>query len=417
MINIGDKIKELRKERKMTLAQVAGDKLSKGMLSLIENGKAQPSMESLQHIAKQLAIDVSELMQTKDTQEIKELYVKVESLVTQLNQIYEESEHRKKSEEILKLIEPYIIESKISSNTFEEIRLTEVYHLMRHFLDLASDSAGFEKCVERYKQIQAYSKVVIGYRRLGGLEFERQNYDQSIQWMLEGIKYMEQFGDFVGDIEKLDLYYNLMVVYAAQNNEEQSEKYLNFALKIALEKKILYRVNDFYRYLFFMSVMNDDGEKALTYLTKIQAFSVILEDPLDMAVENLLQLVYWNHIEKNYEKVISTPLNSYGFTGTVKMQLIQFIDGEKAFAYYQLNKVEEAFNLLVNIEGPKMHHHPSDASRLYRSFAIRALCYLAQGDVENAKRDILYAANGVKDYAASLDKTFIDNAYTKIMKN
>lgn len=57
-------------------------------------------------------------------------------------------------------------------------------------------------------------------------------------------------------------------------------------------------MNDFYRYLFFMSVMNDDGEKALTYLTKIQAFSVILEDPLDMAVENLLQLVYWNHIEK-----------------------------------------------------------------------------------------------------------------------
>lgn len=55
--------------------------------------------------------------------------------------------------------------------------------------------------------------------------------------MLEGINYIEQFGDFVGDIEKLDLYYNLMVVYAAQNNEEQSEKYLNFALKIALEKK------------------------------------------------------------------------------------------------------------------------------------------------------------------------------------
>lgn len=415
MINIGEKIKQLRKERKMTLVQVAGDKLSKGMLSLIENGKAQPSMESLQHIARQLNVDVSELMQSKDVAELKALYVKVESLVAQLSKTYEESEQRKKSEEIYQLIEPYMIEKKLLNNTFEEIRLTENYHLMRHFLDIELDINALEQCITRYKQIQAYSKVISGYRRLGGLEFERQDYAKSIEWMLKGIHYIEQCGDFIGDIEKLDLYYNLMVVYAAQNNEEQSERYLQYALKIAQEKKILYRANDFYRYLFFIHVMKGDGEKAKYYLTKIQALSVILEDPLDIVVENLLQLTYWNTIEKAYDKVIDIQFDYADFKGTAKMQIVEFVHGEVAFAHYQLGQIEQAFLLLQDIQGPKIHHHPADATRLYRSFAVRALCYSEMNDVENAKRDILYAANGVKNYAPSIDKAFIDDAYEKIM--
>lgn len=83
MLNIGAKIKELRKERKMTLAQVAGDRLTKGMLSLIENGKAQPSMESLHYIANQLQIDVAELMQSEDNQKIHDTFMRAEQLFMQ----------------------------------------------------------------------------------------------------------------------------------------------------------------------------------------------------------------------------------------------------------------------------------------------------------------------------------------------
>lgn len=417
MINIGEKIKQLRKERKMTLAQVAGDRLSKGMLSLIENGKAQPSMESLQHIAKQLGIDVSELMQSKDSQELKGFYLKVEALATELNKIYEDEEQRAKCEEIYSLVEPYIKEGKLNGNTFEEIRLTDIYHLMRYYLEITHDTAGFESCIERYKQIYAHSKVVKSYGDLGGIEFNRKNYENAINWMLKGVEYIEQFDGFIGEIEKLDLYYNLTIIYAAYNNEVESEKYLQLSLKIAHEKKILYRINDFYRYLFFMQLNKRDGEKAQTYLDKIRAFSVIIEDPLDLVMEDLLQLAYWNQIDNDYERVISTTFNYRDFSTKIRTQLDLFIVGEQAYAHYYLRQVEEAYALLKDIVGPEIYHHPLDAARIYRSFAIRALCYLAQGDVENAKRDILYAANGVKDYASSLDKTFIDNSYTKIMKN
>lgn len=63
---LGGRIRSLRKSKKMTLADLAGDEITKGMMSLIENGKSKPSMETLQHIARTLDVSVSHLMQEGD---------------------------------------------------------------------------------------------------------------------------------------------------------------------------------------------------------------------------------------------------------------------------------------------------------------------------------------------------------------
>src|SRR5712691_7908590 len=46
-------VEEARREAKLTLAQVAGDKLSRTAIHLIEKGRTRPSMETLQQIARQ----------------------------------------------------------------------------------------------------------------------------------------------------------------------------------------------------------------------------------------------------------------------------------------------------------------------------------------------------------------------------
>src|SRR5712691_3732120 len=46
-------IEEARREAKLTLAQVAGDKLSRTAIHLIEKGRTRPSLETLQQIARQ----------------------------------------------------------------------------------------------------------------------------------------------------------------------------------------------------------------------------------------------------------------------------------------------------------------------------------------------------------------------------
>ena len=49
---LGQRIKGLRKAKKMTQSDVADGIMTKSMLSMIENGKATPSLPALQAVAR-----------------------------------------------------------------------------------------------------------------------------------------------------------------------------------------------------------------------------------------------------------------------------------------------------------------------------------------------------------------------------
>lgn len=51
---LGEKIRELRKQRGITQKDLAGDKITRNMLSLIESGNASPSVSTLLYIAERL---------------------------------------------------------------------------------------------------------------------------------------------------------------------------------------------------------------------------------------------------------------------------------------------------------------------------------------------------------------------------
>ncbi len=61
-LRIGEKIKKLRSEKMMTQSELAGDVITRNMLSCIENGSAQPSLATLRHIANKLNVSVGYLL-------------------------------------------------------------------------------------------------------------------------------------------------------------------------------------------------------------------------------------------------------------------------------------------------------------------------------------------------------------------
>ncbi len=69
---IGEKIKTLRKELKLTQSELVGEQLSKGMLSLIENNLSNPSVKTLHYIANKLGKPISYFINEIPT-EIKEI--------------------------------------------------------------------------------------------------------------------------------------------------------------------------------------------------------------------------------------------------------------------------------------------------------------------------------------------------------
>lgn len=61
-MNIGEKIRELRVAKLMTQAELAGNQITRNMLSCIENGSANPSLSTILYIAGRLNVPVGFLL-------------------------------------------------------------------------------------------------------------------------------------------------------------------------------------------------------------------------------------------------------------------------------------------------------------------------------------------------------------------
>lgn len=76
-MNIGEKIKRLRTEKMMTQSELSGDQITRNMLSLLEKGKAVPSVQTLIYLAERLGVSPGYLL--ADAQE-EEFFLKSEKL-------------------------------------------------------------------------------------------------------------------------------------------------------------------------------------------------------------------------------------------------------------------------------------------------------------------------------------------------
>lgn len=61
-MNIGEKIRDLRIAKLMTQSELAGDRITRNMLSCIENGNAQPSLSTILYIASRLNVPAGFLL-------------------------------------------------------------------------------------------------------------------------------------------------------------------------------------------------------------------------------------------------------------------------------------------------------------------------------------------------------------------
>ena len=416
-MNIGEKIRAIRKEKKMTLVQVAGDQLTKGMLSLIENGKAQPSMESLLHIANQLQIDVSELLQNKHFNELTALYKEAEQIAADLNTKYGISEIDGANQKLVDIISPYMKENALTSNRFEEIRLRELYYMARNALTGETPIEELKEIEKMYENIHAYSGMVKCGIYVCELLFKQQNYNEALQYGNVLERYIEQYGGLIDEVQRLNLYYSIALMSAAISDVDRMEFATNQVLTISKQSRVFYHIDDLYRFLFFIHCDNKDKEKCNYYLDKVKAFANILEDPSNDLIVQLLQFVYWNQIEHNYEKVINQPIETYQLPEDFMRHGYVFLYGEKAYAHIMRGEFSEAKSYLTDIFVSKFNSHPIDLGFIYRTFAMRALCLFEEGDIENAKRDILYAMNGVKGLVINEEIRMIQSIYDRVMSN
>ncbi|MGN7479239.1 helix-turn-helix domain-containing protein [Solibacillus silvestris] len=410
---LGERIKKLRKEKKLTQTEVVGARLTKGMLSLIENGKAQPSMESLRFIAKQLNVEVSYLLDDGTLTMLRNLYTDIEEDVERRRLIRDPDELQSLTIKMIEKIEPYL--SEIQGTNYEQIRLREVYFLMNRTINKAKSLDEYWKFIDQYEEIHAYSRMLRCYFYLCQAAIEQRNYNETLAILKQGEERIAPYELMIDPMVRLDLFYNLTISYSAVDDVKMSELYLQKALEMAKKKQIFYRMDRFYHLLFIQSIANEDYEKSKEYIEKLMLLSEFAEDPTISIQYLYSKLHYLNNVEKQYEQIIPEiqyyKMKLHGYLFLFKNPI--FI-GEEMYAEFKLKHYTNVIQIGASLTIPSYLHHPIDLAKYYRFFAVRALAYYYENDQVAAKRDIIFAKNGVEDFPETIYKKFIYKAFNEI---
>ncbi len=257
-MSIGARIKQLRKERKLTQTDLTEGFLTKGILSLIENDKSAPSMETLEHIAGKLGVSVSYLTQQGD-----------ESWTRDMADYFQKFKGDFPFEEIRKRIEPYV--DRIFPNE-DGVQLLEI---LRSYYRFNQDNVKADDLHDViYKRLSE-----LGLRHLAVRELL--NHAVSKMFAFEykdALETLEHHKENILDFSKYDSKIEIQYYYIASilsSAVEDHTQFIDYSNKVeTLSFKQLYFAEYYHtiRFLIFYYTFIEDNGKKMEYADKLRQY-------------------------------------------------------------------------------------------------------------------------------------------------
>lgn len=403
---LGERIRKLRKQKKLTLEELAGTKLTKGMLSLIENNKANPSMESLTYIAERLEIDLSQLLNEVNFDEIREVLEEAEKLFT-----LDSEEHPEKYGKLFTLIEAVVPQL---NHGYEAARLLELYGYSIYFEKKGDWKPPIEQAANLYDQMNVTTKRVsiASFRCLA--YFIEHDYEKSLETILHERNEIEKKHVFIDPISRLDLDYNEAILYFAVGDTNAAKQVMEDAISFSQKNKTFYRIDDLYRLAAAYSLMSEEWEQYDYYLTKLNQYAEFSDDIMSKITAKLFHVESLNAVKHDYQtalKMINQFLDDPKYN---QQRLREWFYLEKGRALLGLKRYNEAIGSFDKVEIPSYHHHPFDLSQFYLKETYTAQCLVELGKIDEA---LSAAKKGIDLFGHLPDspfKEFSHDIYQKI---
>ncbi|EHL69715.1 MULTISPECIES: helix-turn-helix domain-containing protein [Bacillus cereus group] len=403
MATLGEKIKTLRKEKKLTQTELVGSELTKSMLSQIENGKATPSMKTLQYIAEKLECEMSFLLE-EDEGEIVELIQKMEPLIK-----------AKKCDEVYKTLLP-IVQTELPS-TLNTARLYKQFLTGAVIMNDYHIEYYVETAVSIFEKYTLYRESTETKLLFYYMLFKRKKYKECLQ-MIATIRDEYKAKNLEMDlITHIQLYLKEAIILLAYGNYEKCEKVILDALAFSKKHQVYYKTDEFYRILSYQKVITADKEQYLYYIKKSEQFAIFTEDILSIAIIDILKAYYYNTITNEYTIALK---HLEQFREKLKDEPIFQDDGlyylEKGKSLYGLKRYKEALAILKHATIPDYMSHPLDQSWVLTAGSYRALCYIELQDKKSALKEAKEAVQAIDSYPDSIFTSFIKETLQIIQK-
>ncbi|WP_242263496.1 helix-turn-helix transcriptional regulator [Bacillus cereus group sp. BfR-BA-01511] len=402
MATLGEKIKALRKEKKLTQTELAGSELTKSMLSQIENGKATPSMKTLQYIAEKLGCETSLLLE-EDDDEIVELIQKMERLI------------KNKCDEVYDTLLP-IVQKELPS-TLNTARLYKQFITAAAVMNDYNIEYYVETAVSIFEKYTLYRESTETKLLFYYMLFKQKKYKECLQ-MIATIRDEYKAKNLEMDlITHIQLYLKEAIILLAYGNYEKCEKVILDALAFSKKHQVYYKTDEFYRILSYQKIITTDKEQYLYYIKKSEQFAIFTEDTLSAANIDILKAYYYNTVTNEYTIALE---HLEQFREKLKNDPIFQDDGlyylEKGKSLYGLKRYKEALETLKHATIPDYMNHPLDQSWVLTAGSYRALCYIELQDKKSALTEAKEAVQAIDSYPDSIFTSFIKETLQIIQK-
>ncbi|AWB45857.1 hypothetical protein DCC85_17795 [Paenibacillus sp. CAA11] len=398
MTTIGAKIRQLRKQQGLTQTALAGTHMTKSMLSQIENGRALPSMRSLQYLAERLGQDAGYFLE-EDGRLVTELVAKAER------------EYKKKAyAKIIRLVQSEA-PAKLPM-TVDAARLMILYANACFHTSKEGGESAIGKAVEIYERFGLYiESAKAKYTKYAHL-FIQEKYVPCLELINEvRAQYASKRID-KDTLFEIDLYYAEAITLSALGQYEQSKQSMLAAIELSKEKRVYYMTGDFYRILAGNMLLFDRLEDCWHYLAKARQFAEFTENPVQLGLLELSEARAANR-EHRYAEAMD-----------YIVKCAQHLDKKngsyyvhKGIAHYGLGQEDlalEAFAEVTPPEGSYGSYHPLDRSEIYAADAYAARIHASRGEDQLAKELAAKAYMRVHSFPESPFRKFILATYEEV---
>ena len=218
ILSLGEKIKKLRKEKNLTLKELAGERITAAQISHIERDKSHTSYELLEYLASRLEVSVDYLLETKEMQAKKI----TDNLIIQ-SEIYIKCKELEKSKNEINKVMSICTEYQLIDNYGKCNLLRATINLKQK--DYNAAIINFEKSLYFFIQNNDKENIAKCYINIGNIYIEEKFHKGA----LSNFKFAEDIleENNINDISvKKDLYSNISFCYTQLNKDDEALEYI-----------------------------------------------------------------------------------------------------------------------------------------------------------------------------------------------
>jgi len=367
---IGERIKAIRKDLKLTQSELAGAEMTKSMLSQIENNQASPSMKNLQYIASRLSKPISYFLDENSRDDNVVLPVdEINSVIIKADSLFSKLDISGSKKIIEGLLDKYSFDK--NDKLYGEILYRKGKYLV-HLKNFDEGENILQEAFDLFMNNHLYIEAAQAYTYFTERYYASFNYEKCLE-ILARVEDIYGCSTKKDTVFEIDLLHDKMIINSSMGNITEGLNLIHKAINISKDTAIYYKTDDSYRVAARLYLHEEKYEDFLRCMEKATLFAKFAEDRQALAMISLHMSMYENEIGNPEAALAQLKIHE---ENVHTLTYIYYI--EKAKSYYLLNEYEKALENLKMVDYYFYANHRLDylemwSSKIYEGLSLHKL--------------------------------------------